>query len=452
MTRLRFTLALVAVAACDQGGKPATAPTPPGSEAAPAPAPAPAPTPPAPPRPVAYTPAPGPAYLGIDGAGLFRLDNGVLTRLVAHPYPVRHIAVDPRGPVYATAIGGLWKLVDGRVEHLERDGAGLDPERIAVGPDGVLWTTDRRGVSRWDGTWTDEPPATFDGELINDLAVDRDGRVWVVQSAALWRLDGAHWAKVDLGFLGTKEPYLQAIALHADGSVYLTGLPGTFAFRDGRWSEANLGSRYGSVDELVAGPAGHIAASGGVGTLAVQAPTGAVRTVELSDGPAQARRGDVLAIDGAGRAWVATDNGLVIFDRDGGLAQQWLPGTVAGVTGKISAVTVVGDGPRLPELTVAATGAITGKVLRKGQAIAGAAVELCDTPLTMFRKTPCESSTRSYRATTAADGSFRMTDVPVGSYGFAVKPGAQWIILIGSNCCTDLTAGASYDVGAITLD
>ena len=68
------------------------------------------------------------------------------------------------------------------------------------------------------------------------------------------------------------------------------------------------------------------------------------------------------------------------------------------------------------------------------------------------RKTPCESSTRSYRATTAADGSFRIGDVPVGSYGFAVKPATQWIILIGSNCCTDLVAGGSYDVGAITLD
>ena len=450
MSRLSFTLATLAVAACDQGGKPATAPSlPPTAEVAEA---APAPAAPVPkPRPVAYTPAPGPAYLGVDGAGLFRLDDGALTRLVAHAYPIRHIAIDPRGAIYATAIGGLWKIVDGRVERLGR-GIGLDPERIAVGPDGVLWTTDRRSVSRWDGTWTDEPAATFDGELINDLAVDRDGRVWVVQSAALWRLDGDHWAKVDLGFLGAKEPYLQAIALHADGSVYLTGLPGTYAFRDGRWSEAGLGSRYGSVDELVAGPAGHVAASGGVGTLAVQAPTGAVRTVELSDGPAQARRGDVLAIDGAGRAWLATDNGLVIFDRDGGLAQQWLPGTVAGVTGKITAVTTVGDGPRLPTLTTAATGAITGTVLRKGQRIAGATVELCDTPLTMFRKTPCESSTRSYRATTAADGSFRIADVPVGSYGFAVKPAAQWIILIGSNCCTDLVAGGSYDVGSITLD
>lgn len=456
MHRLHLASALCALAACDQGGKPAAAPPPPPAlDAARALAPAaPAPTPPAEAMPpVAYQAAPGPAYLGVDGAGLYRLVDGTVTKLIAHKYPIKQIVVGADGAVFAVAIGGMWKLGKGTPERLDNSGL-RSLERIALGPDGVLWGTDRRGVFRWDGTWTEEPASTFGGatDLIYDLAVDRAGRVWVMQSGALWRLDGDHWSKLDIGFTGTTQPFFSALAIHPDGTVYVAGNPGTFAFANGRWRKTGLAGRYGSLDELAVSPAGHVAGSGGVGTIAVQAPAGAVRTIELDDGPARAHRGDVLAIDGAGRTWITTDNGLVILDRDGALAQQWLPGTVAGVTGKLTAAAVVGDGPALPTLTAAATGTIAGKVLRAGKPVGGAAVELCDSPLTMFTRTPCESSTAAFHATTAADGTFALPGVPVGTYGFAVKPAAQWIILIGGDCCTALTAGGTYDVGAITLD
>jgi hypothetical protein len=91
-------------------------------------------------------------------------------------------------------------------------------------------------------------------------------------------------------------------------------------------------------------------------------------------------------------------------------------------------------------------------VLRAGKPVAGAAVELCDSPLTMFTRTPCESSTaslprhhrrrRDVRAARRADRHLRLR-------GQARR---QWIILIGGDCCTALTAGGTYDVGAITLD
>ncbi len=459
MSRLHPTVTLAALAtlaACDRPDRPtdrgATPPAPttataPPPGAAPATAEQPAPVP------VDYRAAAGPAYLGVGGAGLFRLEDGVLTKVIDHRYTFHEVVAGPDGVVFASAVGGLWKVGRGAPEDLEHNAPQLI-QQLAVGPDGVLWASDRTAIHRWDGTWTEEPAATFAGPdpLIEDLAVDRDGRVWVVKASALWRLDGDRWNQLDIGFTGTTEPFFSAIAMHPDGSVYVTCNRGTFAFTDGAWRRTGLTGRYGSLDELVVGPAGHVAGSGGIGTIAVQAPTGAVRTADVDDGPARAKRGDVLAIDGAGRAWVATDHGLVIFDRDGGLAQQWSPGTVAGITGKVNAVAVIGDGPTLPTLTAAATGTIVGKVLRAGKPVAGADLELCDLPLTMFRRTPCESSTARYRATTAADGTFALPDVPVGSYGFAVKPGAQWVILLGGSCCEDLTAGGRYDVGAITLD
>ncbi|MEZ4404496.1 MAG: hypothetical protein R3B06_31035 [Kofleriaceae bacterium] len=438
MTRLRIAATLATLVACDRGGQ---AP----AEAASAP-----PTAPAPPRPAPYLHAPGPAYLGIDGTGLVRLEDGQLTTLVAHRYPVRSIVVDAEGAVYAAAIGGLWKVAGETIEHLDTEDTAL-LARLALGPDGVLWATDHRGVFRWDGGWTVEPPATFDGELVDDLAVDRAGHVWVTQREALWFLDGERWHRLDPAFAGTVEPFFSTIAAHPDGGVYVTSIRGTYRFRDGRWSDAGLSSRYGMLDELVIGPAGHVAGSGGVGTLTVQAPSGAIRTTELEDGPARARRGDVLAVDGAGRTWLATDNGLVIFDRDGALAQQWLPGTVAGVTGKITALAVVGDGPALPPLGPPVTGTITGRVLRGGRPVAGAAVELCDQPLTVLQRTPCESSTTTYRTTTGADGRFRLAAVAVGSYGFAIKPGPRWIVMLATDCCTALGPGTTYDVGALTV-
>jgi hypothetical protein len=85
--------------------------------------------------------------------------------------------------------------------------------------------------------------------------------------------------------------------------------------------------------------------------------------------------------------------------------------------------------------------------------VAGATVEICEQPLTMFQKSPCDSATITRRATTAADGTFKLADVSVGSYGFAVKPRSKWLVFIGgSTCCTALENGQTFDVGAITLD
>ncbi|HUQ05360.1 MAG TPA: hypothetical protein VM261_22815 [Kofleriaceae bacterium] len=442
MRRLLLPSLLAFAAACDDDGKPHA----PATHATPAPA-EPQPTPTAP----EVRHAPGPAYIAVDDVGLFRLENGTLTLLVEHPYTFHSIVVDAKGIVYASAIGGMWRLEGTRKNRLDDD-RGMPAESLALGPDGVLWASDRRSIHRWDGTWSTEPAATFDNALIQDVAVDLDGRVWVATTAALWRLDGERWSKLDPSFTGSDQPFFGSLEVAADGAVYVSALYGTFVFRDGRWSDTQLSSVSRPIDELAAGPAGHIVGTGGVGGLAVAAPGQPTWKSDISDS-AKAGRADVRAVDAGGRSWITTDNGLVILDGRGELVQQWLPGTVAGIDGTVTAIAVVDDGPTLPELRAAATGTITGRVLRGGKPVARAAVELCDMPLITFQTTPCAGAIFTRTATTDARGTFQLTDIPVGSFSFAVKPDARWRVMLGSsNCCTKLTAGGSFDVGAITID
>jgi hypothetical protein len=397
----------------------------------------------------------GPAYLGVEGTGLVRVDGGKAKTVIAHRYPMRDIAVGPNNIVYAIAIGGAWSIDGDKVTELPKVGSYTSLDKIAVGPDGVLWGLDPNGVSRWDGkAWTVEPAKTFEASLLHDIAVDRAGRVWIATPDHLWRLDGDHWTRLDGAFAGTNKPYFETVVAGPAGEVYTTGLPGVFVFANDNWKKLAIEGRYGGgMRDLAIGADGRISASGGVDDVALAPPGGASHLVDLKALGVSAHRAEVMAVDGQGRTWLRTDNGVAILGADGKLAQQWAPGTVAGINGKIEAIGVVGGGPTLPELTAAARGSVTGKIVSAGKPVAGADVEICESPLTMFQKSPCDSATVSRRATTGADGTFTLTDVSVGSYGFAVKPRSKWLVFFGSStCCTTLENGQTYDVGSITLD
>jgi sugar lactone lactonase YvrE len=476
MTRTLLVIALLA-AACNKADKdpnktkpaapsPTVDPVTAGSATAPppeAPAPVakPAGAPAAPgvaggaPVPSAVDPSstqPGPAYFGVDDVGVVKLDGGKITRVVENNYTIHEIVTGPKGVVYALAIGGLYKIEGGKASTIKTENH-ANYDRGAVGPDGVLWMTDRRGVTRYDGKqFTEEPPATFDNALIQDIAVDRAGRVWINTPDHLWKLEGAAWTRVDTGFTGVKQPFFSMVVGGPSGELYTSSHGGTFYDLDGAWHELALKFDFGSADEFAVGADGRIAASAGLDDVVLAAPGQPGRSVDLAAAGAKAKTADVLAVDGQGRTWIRTDNGLVILDRDGKLLQQWEPGTVQGIAGKVTAAAVIGAGPELPSTGPVATGTVTGKVLQKGKALAGAKIELCASPSMMFKKTPCDDASLTRTATTGADGMFSLANVPVGSFGFAVKPAGQWMIMLGSNCCTELEAGGSYDVGSITLD
>lgn len=470
MTRALFFTALV-TAACAKSGKAPAKDTPgsadptekPPTPGAPTPTPTPtSPTPPGTgaagiaPRPSAVDPSlskPGPAYLGIDDVGVVMLDGGRITKIVDDPYTIQDLAVGPKGEVWVIGIGGLWKIEGTHATKVKPPDTYMSYHAGAVGPDGVLWLTDQREVARFDGkAWTTEPADTFDNALLDDITVDKAGRVWVSEAYHLWRLDGAAWTRVDTSFTGVKQAFFSVVVAGPSGEVYTSSHGGTFYYQDNAWHELAVKFDYSAADHFVIGADARIAATSGVDDLVLAAPGDPGLAVDVPSTGAKAHRVEALAVDGQGRTWLTTDNGVVILDKDYKLLQQWEPGTVAGISGKVAVGVVIGAGPTLPPVSAAAVGTITGKVLKGGKAVGGAEIELCESPLTMFHKTPCESATLSRAVTSAADGTFTIANVPVGSFGFAVKPAGQWIILIGSNCCTQLPAGGSFDVGAITLD
>ena len=429
-----------------RGAKPAPGSTPSAAPAAgsgaglEAAAPEPPPPPPFDPR------GAGPAYLGVQGSGLVRVSDGKAETLIEHTYALYDIVIDGKGVVYVAAIGGMWSIAGRKVTKLPAEGKNY--ERLAIGPDGALWALENQRLDRWDGkAWTD---AGYSGDYADDLAVDGAGRVWVTTPDVLWRLDGTTWSKVDGKFTGTRQPFFRAITAGPAGEIYVSCFNGVFVNEGDTWKKV-----FSSGDDLAIGADGLVAASGGLDGLAIRAPGGAPRTFKLGKTGAKGQRAKVMAVDGGGRTWLATDNGVAILDGEGALVQQWSPGTVPGITGAIEALAVAGKGPRLPELTAAVRGTVTGKVLHKGKPVAGAAIEMCASPagLSYTHDTPCGGAPAVYTGVTGADGTFELAGVAVGSYGFALRPKRTWFVTMGTDrCCTTLEAGGTYDVGSLTLD
>jgi hypothetical protein len=397
----------------------------------------------------------GPVYLGVSGTGLVRIEGGKAKTLIEHKYPINDIVVDHRGVVYAAAIGGAWSIAGDKVTELPKIRHVDDHKHLAVAPNGDLWTLDGDGAHRWDRTkWEAMPNTIFKDALLSDITVDRAGRVWVATTHDLWRYDGTAWIKLDHRFTGTKEPYFDTVVAGPTGEVYVSCIRGVFVSEGEIWRKLKVGGGL-SIDEIAVGADGRIAASGSVMDVAI-GTSSELRAVPIKKAGAKVRQADVMAVDGSGRTWLRTDNGVVILDGDGKLVQQWAPGTVAGLTGKVEAIAVAGNGPSLPKLTAAARGTVTGKVVSRGKPVAGAAIEICTSPasLMLIEKTPCTGSAVSFTGVTAADGTFKIADVPVGSYGFAVKPKRTWFVSTWGleECCTSLENGQVYDIGSINLE
>jgi hypothetical protein len=404
----------------------------------------------------AATAGAGAAYFVVEGGGIVKLEQKTFTTIAPNLKYARAIAKGPGGALWTTGSAGVHKVEGGRARKVGdySDTGGAD--KIAVEPSGKVWTASFRGVASYDGTrWTLEEKSKLGAgvQLLYDIDIDKEGRVWVVSANAIHVREKGEWRTIDTGSQAgvAGKLFFQRMALHPLGGFVATTGSAVLRHDGTTWQKPiGVGSRQYGLRDIAVGANGQIHLSTFDSVIVVPpAGKGKPRLYSAKGGELSAKAVKAMVADKAGRTWVATDNGVQIIEASGNVV-KWLPGTIPALTGAVEAIHVEGAGPELPAVGPQAFGAVTGKVVREGEALAGIQVEICAQPSSYFKNTPCADAAWSQSAMTGADGVFTFNNVPLGTYRFALKPGAKWTITMGS-CCTGMKANKTFDVGSINL-
>lgn len=441
MPHVSTLLVLTALSACEPA-EPATEPVAP---------PAPAPEPP--PAPVTYAeqaeppsrPALAPAR---PGAVYVRLERGAsspVLRLDAEGLsPVGAGAVDlhraPDGSVWA--LGASIQRLDGD-ERITIPELPASPSQLALDARGRAWIAAKEGVGRWDGAaWVSTPWADFAGDdkgWAQDMLVDGRGAVWVTTLDGVYRFDGA-WAPVAMPE-ATVSPMPGLLRTAADGTVLMSTSGGVFARSGDVWQQLDEVSARDTFDAH----GGHQVRAWRK-TAFLLGPDGEAR-LSIPDGPTTLSS---ATVDAAGRAWLATDVGLHLLGEE----DWWHPLGVDPLRGRAAQVLASGSGPAtLPKAPAPATVAVSARFVRDGAPLAGAAVELCPQPQSLYRgDSPCDGS--AFRAVARTDDEGRATWPAAARAPLRVtfQVGEEWKSVLGGSfrCCGDAQSG-SLDLGEVAL-
>jgi hypothetical protein len=368
----------------------------------------------------------GPAYLAIRDQGIAVIDETGSRLAVALDEDVMGMTLTPEGELLFTTIGGLFALRDGAAVRVGDDDAmGLatieSPGDLIADARGRLWVAGSTGTLtlKANGRWSPMPKESSGLELAFHrigMVVDRQGALWLAADDFLYRQVGAEQkfepVNVDLIAPETYERNFKQVAMTGDGTVVTLSGSAVYAHVAGTWKKAELGVHGG---ELLAANGAVVAAVAGVNLYRITSE--GVKAVPAGKGSYVASDAFDLDVDAGGRAWLATDNGLVVVAPDG-TARQWTPGTLPGVRGRNQASAVQGAGPaRLPDAAEVIKGTIEGGFARAGKPMAALTIQMCEGPLRVFKDNPCERAVWRWKVVTGANGRFRFTDVPVGTYG-----------------------------------
>lgn len=455
-------ISVLAVVACGKdGGEAPPAPGSAGSSAAPPPA--------------RVAPADA-AYVVLNREGLVAIEGGKFRTLVEDKY-VGGGALARRG-------GGLWVYVDQHVARYDGELAPLPgaPDKfgpVAVGPDGALWAGGDEGLASYDGkAWkTHALPAslkrtfvrslvfapdgarygiagnaviagrgdawsvlTSDGQSVRDLAVAGDGTVYVSLRDQLTRVEGDKL--VEVAAVKGESPTL---ATAPDGTVHVFGLKLAHRIAGGK------------LEPLAKMPfaVGHVFAPDGTlygiptdgMRLVRRRPDGAVDRVPADR--ALPFRAKAIDVDARGRLWLVLEYGMALLDGD--KLTLLTPGTVPELSRNVEEIVVTGRGPDLPDVGPPKLINLKGTFVAKGKPKRGVKLEICPQVSGVFYgPSPCEGKSFVRRATSGADGSFTISDVPLGGWHLVYKKSADsWVFYFPPGCCGGLAKGATFDMGEI---
>lgn len=464
-----LALTLATLAACDPGDAGKQPEPTPVAEARPEPKPEPATPQPEPAKPepaklvAPKANEPGPAFFAVDKKGIVRLQDGAFTVLEGSPASLaKELQLGPDGALWVIGFENILRFDGQRFNTVARAGfgeVGGSPDHLALAADGTPWITTYNGVARWDGkAWIIEDKAAIGvgDDLLEAIVVDREGKVWVASSNRVHLRDAAGaWKEVSLKKARGGKLWLKDLDLSPDGSVHVLLDEALFKFgaTPEEVSKVDVGVRgFAQMSEA------SFSLGGSLGIISYKdvyhVPAGGSPRKYSSEKSRDFKADSISAVaaDDAGRLWVGSEIGVSVIV-PGAARVEWASGSIPELVGDVREIIVFGAGPRdLPAGGPLATGGLTGKILRDGSPVAGTTVELCPSPSTFFTRSPCHEAPVKFVATTDAAGTWTVQNVPLGSYGLAIKNGRKWSVTIMSDMADGMKAGQTYDTGSISLD
>ncbi|MBL4685510.1 MAG: hypothetical protein JKY37_13025 [Nannocystaceae bacterium] len=333
-----------------------------------------------------------------------------------------------------------------------------DPPKSSwtTAPDGSIWTLSPGKVAHLvDAAWK---TVEFDPELPDDvlytgIAVDADGEPWVATGKAIFRRKENAWVRVS--FPGSREAvYLEGLTHSPRGDIYLPSGDSIFLLGDSPTRvklKSNGRSRLSAIKFVTSSEGELFALAHGIEGVSLFLPEEKSRFI---------RGGKKLnlnfitesAVDGQGRVWLSGDAGLAVAALDGTMT-SYPSGSVELIAGKLKSIIILGDGPPLPSVSgEIATGSLSGAISRDGVPLAQARVEICASPSGVFTRSPCAGRLRRFKGKTDEAGRFLFADVPLGSYGIAIKTGRSWRLSIFPTLGARMKSGETSDIGTLNID
>ena len=370
-------------------------------------------------------------------------------------------AVCPDGKIAIAHISGVVLFDGSTFKQIAEMPNSSSPEGIACEADGSIWVAHFQGVSRYsNGQWTthgSEKLASGESanELVYDVKVAPDGKVWVVtsRSVALFEHDAWTIFQEGQGFTGSR--FFNALARDAKGRPWAAHSSGVDVFENGAWRSMEK-SDSSSPESLAVDSKGQI----WVGTLSDGVYEFAGSSWAQHDRASENVLSNYvtsISTDSGGRVWLGTSYGLTVFD--GSTWQTFLMKNSGIADNNIAFVVSTKDGPGLPPFEEKANGSLTGKLEKAdGTPLADATVQICVETLasTFTGDTPCSDQPFFLSTKTDANGVFLIENVPAGYYVIVADTGGgNWAQLTDqygiSSERTLIQAGESHDIQTLTL-
>ena len=370
-------------------------------------------------------------------------------------------AVCPDGQFAIAHISGV-TLFDGTTfkQIPEMDNSST-PEGVACDSNGGIWAAHFQGVSHYaDGKWTtygSENLASGESanELVYDVEVAPDGKVWVVTSRSVASFENDTWTVFQEGEGFSDSRFFNALTLDANGRPWAAHSGGVDVFESGAWTAINK-TDFNTPEGIALDSKGQA----WLGTIADGAYLFDGSTWTHHDRASEKFLSNyvtAIAGDSGGRVWFGTSYGLTVFD--GSNWQTFLMSNSGLGDNDIEFIVVTNDGPALPALEEKANGSLTGKIEHAdGTPLPDARVEICVETLasTFSGDTPCSDQPFFLSTKTAADGVFLFEDVPAGYYVIVAEIDTGWAQLTDQFGITSertlIQVGEEYDIETLTLE